>query len=419
MKQGKLFYCVLLLSLFFAQPLMAGRLLIPMGDVQNDHLRSYGLTYWVLDKTGTDAEWLLNYRCGAFLVDDTPEIRSKAKDMGVTVSPVSDAEIEKIYAEIEEENMEKVLLEKAPKIGVYSPDYEEPWDDAVILVLTYAQIPFDKFYDKEVMEGGLSKFDWVHLHHEDFTGQFGKFYASFRMTPWYRAQVTRAQLEAQKFGFQKVPQLKLAVARKIKQFVMDGGFLFAMCSAADSLDVALAANGVDIVAKELDGDDPDPFCQSKLDFEQTFAFQDFSLIIDPNIYEFSDIDVSENYTGDAGTYRLFEFAAKVDPIPTMLTQNHRAVHEGFYGQTTSFRKSLLKPYVTVMGENNDGVSVKYIRADYGKGFFSFYGGHDPADASHIVGEGPTRLELHKNSPGYRLILNNILFPAAKRKERKT
>lgn len=419
MKQVKGIAFALLLSLFLAEPLFAGRLLIPMDDVQSDHLRGYGLTYWVLEKTGTDAEWLLNYRCGAFLVDDTAEIRSKAKELGVTITPVSDSEIEKIYAEIEEENMEKVLLEKAPKIGVYSPDYEEPWDDAVILCLTYAKIPFDKFYDKEVMEGGLSKFDWVHLHHEDFTGQFGKFYASFRMTPWYRAQVTRAQLEAQKFGFQKVSQLKLAVARKIKQFVMDGGFLFAMCSAADSLDVALAANGVDIIAKEIDGDDIDPFCQSKLDYEQTFAFSDFKLIIDPNIYEFSDIDVSDNYAGNPGTYRLFEFAAKVDPIPTMLTQNHRAVHEGFFGQTTAFRKSLLKSYVTVMGESNDGVSVKYIRADYGKGFFSFYGGHDPADASHIVGEGPTRLELHKNSPGYRLILNNILFPAAKRKEKKT
>ena len=419
MKQVKDIAFALLLSLFLAEPLFAGRLLIPMDDVQSDHLRGYGLTYWVLEKTGTDAEWLLNYRCGAFLVDDTAEIRSKSKELGVTITPVSDSEVEKIYAEIEEENMEKVLLEKAPKIGVYSPDYEEPWDDAVILCLTYAKIPFDKFYDKEVMEGGLSKFDWVHLHHEDFTGQFGKFYASFRMTPWYRAQVTRAQLEAQKFGFQKVSQLKLAVARKIKQFVMDGGFLFAMCSAADSLDVALAANGVDIIAKEIDGDDIDPFCQSKLDYEQTFAFSDFKLIIDPNIYEFSDIDVSDNYAGNPGTYRLFEFAAKVDPIPTMLTQNHRAVHEGFFGQTTAFRKSLLKSYVTVMGESNDGVSVKYIRADYGKGFFSFYGGHDPADASHIVGEGPTRLELHKNSPGYRLILNNILFPAAKRKEKKT
>lgn len=414
-----IFFIICLLFFFLITPCFAGKLLIPMDDVQSDHLRSYGVTYWVLDKTGTDAEWLLNYRGGSFLVEDLPEIRERAKTAGVTVKPVSDTEVNAIYNEIEEENMEKVLLEKAPKIGVYSPDYEEPWDDAVILVLTYAQIPFDKFYDNEVLNGSISKYDWVHLHHEDFTGQFGKFYSSFKFTNWYRNQVTRAQLEAQKHGFAKVTQMKLAVARKIKQFVIDGGFLFAMCSAADSLDVALAANGVDIVAKELDGDDPDPLCQSKLDFSQCIAFKDFKLIINPNIYEFSDIDVSNNYAGDPGSYRLFEFAAKVDPIPTMLTQNHRAVHDGFFGQTTAFRKSLLKPTITIMGENNDGVSVKYIRGDLGKGFFSFYGGHDPADASHIVGEGPTRLELHKNSPGYRLILNNILFPAAKRKDRKT
>jgi hypothetical protein len=312
-----------------------------------------------------------------------------------------------------------VLLEKAPKVAVYSPDYAEPWDDAVTLVLNYAQIPFENFYDEQVLNGEISKYDWIHLHHEDFTGQFGKFYGSFRFVDWYRKQVTRAQLEAQKFGFKKVSELKLAVARGIKKFVLDGGFLFAMCSAADTLDIALAANGVDIVARELDGDDPDPMAQSKLDYDQCLAFKDFKLIIDPMIYEFSDIDVSNNYTGDPGTMRLFEFAAKVDPIPTMLTQNHRNVIDGFFGQTTSFRKSLLKPYVVVMGDNNDGVSVKYIRGDMGKGFFSFYGGHDPADVSHIVGEGPTRLELHKNSPGYRLILNNILFPAAKKKERKT
>lgn len=419
MRQTKIFCYVLLLFTLFAQPLFAGKLLIPMDDAQSDHLRSYGVTYWVLEKTGTDAEWLLNYRGGAFLVEDLPEIRQRAKSVGISVKPVSDAEVDTIYAEIEEENMERVLLEKAPKVGVYSPEHEDPWDDAVLLCLNYAQIPYKKLYDKEVLAGELSKYDWIHLHHEDFTGQFGKFYSSFRMAGWYRTQVTKARLEAQQAGFSKVSQMKLAVARKIRQFVMEGGFMFAMCSAADSLDVALAANGVDIIAKEIDGDDPDPLCQSKLDYGQCFAFTGFQLIIDPYIYEFSDIDVSNNYTGSPGTYRLFEFAAKVDPIPTMLTQNHRTVHDGFFGQTTAFRKSLLKPTVTVLGENNDGVSVKYLRADYGKGFFSFYGGHDPADASHLVGEGPTRLELHKNSPGYRLILNNILFPAAKRKERKT
>lgn len=397
----------------------AQRLLIPMDDSQTDHLRSYGVTYWILDKTGTDVEWLLNYRGGAFLAENLPEIKEKARSAGVTIETLSMAQVDQIYAQIEEENMEKVLLEKAPKVAVYSPDYAEPWDDAVTLVLNYAQIPFESFYDKQVLQGEISKYDWIHLHHEDFTGQFGKFYSSFRFVDWYRKQVTRAQLEAQKAGFKKVSEMKLAVARGIKKFVLDGGFLFAMCSAADSLDVALAANGVDIVAAELDGDAVDPLAQSKLDYEQSLAFKDFKIIIDPMIYEFSDIDVSNNYNGDAGTFRLFDFAAKVDPIPTMLTQSHRNVIDGFFGQTTAFRKSLLKPYVVIMGENNDGVSVKYIRGDLGKGFFTFYGGHDPADVSHIVGEGPTRMELHKNNPGYRLILNNILFPAAKKKERKT
>lgn len=414
----KIFFAIIYIALF-CNTLFAQKLLIPMDEAQTDHLRSYGLAYWILEKTQTDVEWLLNYRAGSFLAEDLPSVRERARSVGVTTEPMSEEKIQSIYAIIEEENMEKVMLEKAPKVAVYSPDYAEPWDDAVTLVLNYSLIPFETFYDKEVLEGDISKYDWIHLHHEDFTGQFGKFYGSFKYADWYRSQVTRNQLEAQKFGFKKVSELKLAVARGIKKFVLDGGFLFAMCSAADSIDVALAANGVDIVSKELDGDDIDPLAQSKLDYDQCFVFRDFKLITDPMIYEFSDIDVSNNYAGDSGTFRLFEFSAKIDPIPTMLTQNHRNVIDGFFGQTTAFRKSLLKPYVVVMGENSDGVSVKYIRADMGKGFISFYGGHDPADESHVVGEGPTRLELHKNSPGYRLILNNILFPAAKKKERKT
>jgi len=410
---------MLLLMCMICMAVSAQKLLIPMDDTQTDHLRAYGVTYWILDKTGTDVEWLLNYRGGAFLADDLDETRQRARTAGVTVQPLSSSQVNEIFAQVEEENMERVLLEKAPKVAVYSPDYAEPWDDAVTLVLNYSEIPFDKFYDKEVINGDISKYDWVHLHHEDFTGQFGKFYGSFRFVDWYRKQVTRAQLDAQKFGFKKVSELKLAVARGIKKFVLDGGFLFAMCSAADSLDIALAANGVDIIAKEIDGDDPDPLAQSRLDYSQTFAFTNFKLLIDPMEYEFSDIDVSNNYTGDAGSFKLFDFAAKVDPIPSMLTQNHRNVLDGFFGQTTGFRKTLIKTSVTIMGESNDGVSVKYLRGDFGKGFFSFYGGHDPADVSHVVGEGPTRMELHKNSPGYRLILNNILFPAAKKKERKT
>jgi hypothetical protein len=414
----KIFFAIIYIALF-CNTLFAQKLLIPMDEAQTDHLRSYGLAYWILEKTQTDVEWLLNYRSGSFLAEDLPSVRERARSVGVTTEPISEEKVQSIYAIIEEENMEKVMLEKAPKVAVYSPDYAEPWDDAVTLVLNYSLIPFETFYDKEVLEGDISKYDWIHLHHEDFTGQFGKFYGSFKYADWYRSQVTRNQLEAQKFGFKKVSELKLAVARGIKKFVLDGGFLFAMCSAADSIDVALAANGVDIVSKELDGDDIDLLAQSKLDYDQCFVFRDFKLITDPMIYEFSDIDVSNNYAGDSGTFRLFEFSAKIDPIPTMLTQNHRNVIDGFFGQTTAFRKTLLKPYVVVMGENSDGVSVKYIRADIGKGFISFYGGHDPADESHVVGEGPTRLELHKNSPGYRLILNNILFPAAKKKERKT
>ncbi|MBF0546863.1 MAG: asparagine synthetase B [Candidatus Riflebacteria bacterium] len=410
---------MLIFLIFFTIPAESAKILIPLDDEQTDHLRAYGLAYYVLQKEAINVDWLLNYRCGSFMTDDLPTIRDRARELGVKIELIDDGAAAKIFSIIEDENMEHVILEKAPKIAVYTPDFTEPWDDAVTLVLEYAKVPFEKFYDPEVLSGGLAKFDWIHLHHEDFSGQFGKFYGSFRFADWYRKQVTQSQLDAQKFGFSKVSQLKLAVSRSIRKFVMDGGFLFAMCSACDSLDVALAANGTDIIAPEIDGDPIDPLYESKLDFSQTFAFQNFKLITDPNIYEFSDIDVSNNYVGDPGTFKLFEFSAKVDPIPTMLTQNHRNVIDGFYGQTTAFRKSLIKPSITILAENNDGMSVKYLRGDLGKGAFAFYGGHDPADVSHIVGEGPTQLELHKNSPGYRLILNNILFPAAKKKERKT
>ena len=413
----KLFVVLILLAL--CGQAHAQRLLIPMDDEQVDHLRAYGVAYFALDKLHMNVDWLLNYRGGAFMFEDDQKMRDRAREVGVTMKPISEGDAMKIFTQIEEENMERVLLEKAPKIGVYSPDYAEPWDDAVTLVLNYAKIPFDTFYDKEILSDEISKFDWIHLHHEDFTGQFGKFYASFRFADWYRKQVTNAQLETQKFGFKKVSQLKLAVARGLRKFVINGGFLFAMCAAADSLDIALAANGTDIIDAPIDGDAIDPLFESKLDFSQSFAFKNFKLITDPAIYEFSDIDVSNNYMGDAGTFQLFDFSAKVDPIPCMLTQCHRNVIDGFFGQTTAFRKSLIKPGVTILATNNDGISVKYLRGDLGKGCFSFYGGHDPADVSHIVGEGPTRLELHKNCPGYRLILNNILFPAARKKERKT
>ncbi len=409
----------LLFIMLSASVLQAGKLMVPMDDTQNDHLRAYGLAYWVLDELKENVEWLLNYRGGSFMFDSDGRIEKQANLWGITTKPVSDSEYASILATIEEENMEKVLLEKAPKIGVYSPPDEKPWDDAVLLVLDYAKIPHDKFYDREVMADSINKFDWIHLHHEDFTGQLGKFYAAYRNASWYRAEVSRELLEAQKFGFKKSPQLKLAVARKFKQFIADGGFLFAMCSAADTFDIALAADGVDIVAPEIDGDSIDPLAQSKLDYSKSLAFENFKLITNPMIYEYSDIDTSNNYVSEPGTFMLFDFSAKLDPIPTMLNQNHRNVIAGFFGQTTAFRKSLVKSNITILAENNDGVSVKYLRGDYGKGFFCFYGGHDPADVSHLVGEGPTNLALHKNSPGYRLILNNVLFPAAKQKERKT
>lgn len=421
-RMADVFRAFLVLTLVWymsGQQAFADRLFIPMDEEQTDHLRAYGIAYFALDKAALEVDWLLNYRCGSFMLEDNQAVRDRCRELGVRHELIDESKVAAIYAKIEEENMERVLLEKAPKIAVYTPDFNEPWDDAVTLVLTYAQIPFDKFYDKEALDGTLAKYDWIHLHHEDFSGQFGKFYGSFRFADWYRTQVTQTQLDATKLGFKKPAQLKLAVVRAIKKFVQNGGFLFAMCSAVDSLDVALSANGVDIIATEIDGDPVDPLYESKLDFSQCLAFQNFKLITDPMVYEFSDIDVSNNYMGDPGTFKLFEFSAKVDPIPTMLTQNHRNVIDGFFGQTTAFRKSLIKPSVTILGENNDGISAKYIRGDLGKGCFAFYGGHDPADVSHIVGEGPTKLELHKNSPGYRLILNNVLFPAAKKKERKT
>lgn len=419
MKSKSALFAFPLILLLIASPLFADSILVPMDDEQDDHLRAYGLAYWILDKQAQNVEWLLNYRSGSFLCPDLEAIRRKAREWGISVQLLSDSQVNQIYSTIEEDNMERVILEKAPKIGVYSPDFAEPWDDAVILVLDYAQVPYETFYDEEVISGKLRKYDWIHLHHEDFTGQFGKFYGSYRFADWYRQKVTKLQLLAQQLGFKKVSHLKTAVARGLRQFVLDGGFLFAMCSACDSLDIALAAGNTDIIEAELDGDPIDPMYHSKLDFSQSFAFQEFKLLPDPMIYEFSDIDISNNYSGDPGTFRLFDFSAKIDPIPAMLTQSHRNVIDGFFGQTTSFRKSLVKSAVTILAENNDGLSVKYIRGDYGKGTFCYYGGHDPADVSHYVGEGPTRLDLHKNSPGYRLILNNILFPAARKKERKT
>jgi hypothetical protein len=352
---------------------------------------------------------------------DDAEISREANIRGVALEPISGSDEAQIMATIENENMEKVVLEKAPKIAVYVAPTAQPWDDAVRLALDYAQIPYDRVWDEEVLRGDLAKYDWIHLHHEDFTGQQGKFYAAYRDFDWYKAQKAEQEGMAAKMGFAKVWQLKQAVAQKIKDFVARGGFLFAMCSATDTYDIALAAQGVDIVDVPYDGDGPDPAAQSKLDYSKCLAFRNFSLITDPYIYEFSDIDMTQQATlrGPNSVFTLFEFSAKNDPVPSMLTQDHTNSVPEFMGQTTSFRKSLIKPGVTVLAETPGADEVKYLHGDYGKGTFTFLGGHDPEDYQHAVGDPPTDLSLHKNSPGYRLILNNVLFPAAQRKKQKT
>jgi hypothetical protein len=398
-------------------------ILIPMDLMQKDHLKAYGIAYWILTKE-VNVEWLLNYRGGSFLFQHNSLFEDECKYRGVSYELISALEVNHIYATIEENNMEKVLLEKAPKIAVYTPPSTQPWDDAVTLALTYSEIAYDKIYDHELLAGYLEKYDWLHLHHEDFTGQYGKFWASFRNEPWYIKQQILYEKSANSMGFTKVSQQKGAVAREIKRYVESGGFLFAMCSATDALDIALAAEGVDICDSPFDYDPPDPHYQSKLDYSKTFAFTNFKLYTNPAIYEFSDIDTPpSHYTRlkDANTdyFTLFEFSAKYDPIPTMLTQNHVNVIKGFMGQTTMFKEDKIKPAVVIMGKIEGTDEVKYIHGNCEKGTFTFYGGHDPEDYTHYVGDPPTDLSLHKNSPGYRLILNNILFPAAKRKKLKT
>ncbi len=409
--------------LFIAQTAFAQYLLIPMDLSQSDHLKAYGIAYWVLKKN-INVEWLLNYRGGSFLFTDSELFRNECQLRGVRYEPVTSVQVNRIYAEIENNNMEKVLLEKAPTIAVYSPPNFQPWDDAVTLALTYAEIEYDNIYDREVLGGALEKYDWLHLHHEDFTGQYGKFWGSFRNQPWYIKQQMEAEKLARELGYSKVSKEKGAVAREIRTFVEKGGFLFAMCSATDALDIALAAENTDICASVFDGDPVDPNYQSKLDFSKTLAFQNFHLITDPSVYEFSDIDTPPSNLPrvrdpETDYFTLFEFSAKYDPVPTMLTQNHVNVVKGFMGQTTMFREETIKPSVIIMGKIEGTDEVKYIHGNRGDGTFTFYGGHDPEDYTHRVGDPPTELELHKNSPGYRLILNNILFPAARKKKLKT
>lgn len=400
----------------------AVHLLIPMDDSQNDHLKSYGIAYWVLQKD-IEVKWLLNYRGGSFLMILTPEIENECVVRGVTYESIADAQANAMLTQIAEPNVNQdaVAMNKAPKIAVYSPPNKQPWDDAVTLVLTYAEIDYDIVYDEEILAGKLSEYDWLHLHHEDFTGQFGKFWRVYQNAPWYQQDVAINKEMAQKLGFLKVSEMKSVVAQEIESYVNRGGFLFAMCAATDTYDIALSAVGIDICETMFDGDPADKDANSKLDFNRTFAFRNFRLEESPYEYEFSDIDDSNTRRLDRENdyFTLFEFSAKWDPIPTMLCQNHRNLIKGFMGQTTAYRKEVIKPTVLVMGENKPANEARYIHGEKGKGFWTFYGGHDPEDYRHLIGDPPTDLSLHPNSPGYRLILNNVLFPAAKKKKRKT
>ena len=410
--------------LLFTLSTKASMLLIPMDLKQTDHLKAYGIAYWALQRDVT-VDWLLNYRGGSFAVPYTDAIKSECTVRGVTAEVIPDALYSNILSEIAdpEANMDIVKLEKAPKVAVYSPKNKLPWDDAVTLVLTYAEVPYEIVYDDDVLENKLALYDWLHLHHEDFTGQYGKFYGAFGQQPWYREDVKFQEATAAKWGYKKVSQLKLAVAKKIRDYVGGGGFMFAMCSATDSYDIALHADGADICAQVFDYDPADANAQQKLDFTKGFAFQNYKLEMNPYAYEFSDIDATitrgrlVNFQDDYFT--LFDFSAKWDPVPTMLCQNHTTTVKGFMGQTTAFRKEVIKPNVTVMGETKPAHEARYIHGTFGNGTWTFYGGHDPEDYEHRVGDPPTDLSLHPNSPGYRLILNNVLFPAAKKKKQKT
>ncbi|MFK7813501.1 MAG: asparagine synthetase B [Maribacter sp.] len=412
-------------SILFALQISASSILIPMdAETQKDHLKAYGITYWVLTKQ-QKVQWLLNYRGGSFLLPDGENIRKECQIRGVSFEILSDGQAQDILESISSpsQNQEAVVLEKAPKVAVYSPKGNQPWDDAVTMVLTYAEIPYETVYDEDVLEDKLALFDWLHLHHEDFSGQYGKFYGAYRAAPWYIQQKQDAEALATKLGFSKVSEEKRAVALKIRKYVIGGGFMFAMCSATDSFDIALAASdGVDICEPMFDGDPSDANYQSKLNYSKTFAFKDFTLERNPMRYEFSSIDMTSkrgNIPKESDYFSLMDFSAKWDPVPTMLCQNHTALVKGFMGQTTSFERKEIKSNVLILGENKRNEEARYIHGIKGKGFFTFYGGHDPEDYQHRVGDPKTELELHPTSPGYRLILNNVLFPAAQKKKQKT
>ena len=415
-----------LLTVFFQTTGFASFVLLPMeAEGQQNHLKAYGITYWALEKQ-YKVSWLLNFRGGSFLLPDTDEVRKECQIRGVTFEVFSDSKMNAILEEISSpsQNMETVVLEKAPKIAVYTPKGKQPWDDAVTMVLTYAEIPYTEIYDEEVLSDQLILYDWLHLHHEDFTGQYGKFFGAYRNAPWYIEQKRDAEDLAKRLGFNKVSEEKLAVASKIRDYVIGGGFMFAMCSATDSFDIALTAEGIDICEPMFDGDESDANYQALIDYRNSFAFKDFNLERNPMVYEFSDIDTTNDRQKgiikmEQDYFSLMDFSAKWDPIPTMLCQNHTQLVKGFMGQTTAFASDKIKSSVLLLGENKINGEARYIHGTKGKGMFTFYGGHDPEDYQHRVGDAPTVLDLHPNSPGYRLILNNVLFPAARKKKLKT
>ena len=411
---------VLLLLAGTAAPARA-QLLVPMDRAQENHLKAYGLTFGILTR-GETAEWLLNYRAGSFLVADTDENRRRAALMGVTVEPLGSGQVARLRREIETSNMETVPLEKAPRIAVYTPPNSSPWDDAVTMVLTYAEIPYEQVWDRDVLTGALENYDWLHLHHEDFTGQYSKFYLTYATSAWLQEEVARNEAVARELDFASVPALKTAVATRLRDYIEDGGFLFAMCTATETLELALAAHGTDIAASFADGTPPDLAATSKMDWERAMAFEGAVLVTDPTLSAFSDIDghqVNTPWRVDLGSYTLFDFSAKFDPVPAMLTQDHQRVLPDFYGLTTTFREERLKTGVTVLAEEEGRGRVKYLHGTLGEGTFTYLGGHDPEDPRHLIGDAPTDLDLHRHSPGYRLILNNVLFPAAKKKKLKT
>lgn len=409
------------LTFVFTFQSFAAHILIPMDKSQRNHLKAYGIAYWVLTHE-TEVSWLLNYRGGSFMFQHHRSFENELIIRDVSYQVIADVQAAAILNEIADPNvnMDEVRLHKAPRIAVYTPPLSQPWDDAVTLALTYAEIPYDAIYNDDIMQGVLPMYDWLHLHHEDFTGQFGKFWAAYRNAAWYQEEVRLLTNMARSHGFEKVSQLKLAVAKRIQEFVAGGGYLFAMCSAPESLDIALAAEGVDICDVMFDGDPPDPNAQEKLDFSKTFAFQDFTLVMNPYEYAKSNIDVPKTGRDQAlDLFTLFEFSAKWDQVPTMLNQNHETVVKGFMGQATAFNKQFIKPSVVILGENKAWNEARYIHGAFGNGTFTFLGGHDPEDYQHFVGDPPTNLDLYPNSPGYRLILNNVLFPAARKKKQKT